>query len=390
MPLGSLREFLHAESAGGVVLVVAAALAVVWANVAPAGYEAVWSTPLHVTVGGFSLPLELRGWINDAAMALFFFVVGLEIKRELVDGELAEPRRAALPIVAAVGGMVVPALIYLSFNHDGATARGWAIPMATDIAFAVGVLSLLGSRVPAGLKVFLLSVAIVDDIGAIAVIALFYSAGISPALLAAAGGALVAFGLSWRLPKGRGRSAVLLLLGVTTWLFVHGSGVHATIAGIALAFLVPANAEEDPSAAERVGHRLHPWSSFVVVPVFALANAGVVLSAGALADDANARIVLGVVFGLVVGKLIGITGSAYISTALGVAKLPESLKWRHIIGVAALGGIGFTVSLFVTELAFGHSEVAAAAKLGILAASMVAAGLGVIVLWASTQGREML
>jgi NhaA family Na+:H+ antiporter len=375
-----VRDFIQTESAGGVLLILAAGAALVWANVSATSYASVWATPLHVRVNGLSLELDFREWINDAAMALFFFVVGLEIKRELVDGELREARRAALPIFAALGGMVVPAVIYWGFTRDGPTVRGWGIPMATDIAFAVGVLSLLGSRVPAGLKVFLLSVAIVDDIGAIAVIAVFYSGGIGLTSLGAALITLLAYRLSWRMAKGLPRTAMLLMLSVVVWLLVHASGVHATIAGVALAFLVPATPGEDASPAEELSHSLHPWSSFVVVPIFALANAGVVFEANAMNEPVSRQTLLGVLFGLVCGKVLGIAGSAFLVTRLGLARRSDEVAWLHILGAAALGGIGFTVALFITELALGESSEAAAAKVGIFGASAVASGLGALLL----------
>jgi NhaA family Na+:H+ antiporter len=378
-----LRDFVATESASGVLLVVAAAAALIWANISMSSYETTWATPLHLDL--LRLDLDLRDWINDAAMALFFFVVGLEIKREVVDGELREARRAALPIIAALGGMVVPAVIYWGFTRDGLTVRGWGIPMATDIAFAVGVLSLLGSRVPAGLKVFLLSVAIVDDIGAIAVIAIFYSAGIAFVPLGAALAALIAYRLSWKVEKGRLRAAMLVTLGVVAWLLVHASGVHATIAGVALAFVVPATPGENASPAEELSHLLHPWSSFLVVPIFALANAGVRFEAAAVDEPLSRQTLLGVVFGLICGKVVGIAGSAFLATQLGLARLSDELGWLHILGAAALGGIGFTVALFITELALGESSEAAAAKVGILGASVVASVLGAgLLLLAST------
>jgi len=372
-----LRDFIQTESASGVLLILAAGAALVWANVSATSYASVWATPFHVGVNDLSLELNVREWINDAAMALFFFVVGLEIKREFVDGELREPQRAALPVIAALGGMIVPAAIYLGFNRESPTVRGWGIPMATDIAFAVGVLSLLGSRVPAGLKVFLLSVAIVDDIGAIAVIAVFYSGGIAFLPLCLALFALVGYRACWRIAKGIPRTAMLLLLGAATWLLVYAAGVHPTIAGVGLAFVVPAQPSQDASPAEQLSHRLHPWSSFIVVPIFALANAGVVLDADALGDIVSRQTLLGVLIGLVGGKVVGIAGSAYLATRLGVAQLADGVGWLQILGAAALGGIGFTVSLFITELALTESSAAAAAKLGIFGASLIASGLGV-------------
>ncbi|HUG05371.1 MAG TPA: Na+/H+ antiporter NhaA [Candidatus Limnocylindria bacterium] len=376
--LGPLIEFLQTESAGGVVLVVASALALAWANIDHAGYDAFWSQP--VGPDDWPLALDLHHWINDGAMALFFFVVGLEIKREFVDGELRRPRQAALPVIAALGGMVAPALIYFALNPTGEAARGWGIPMATDIAFAVGVLALAGPHLSVGLKVFLLSFAIVDDIGAIAVIAIFYSAGIDPLWLALAGLACAAFRATWRLDRGISRSAMLLLLGCAAWLAVHNSGVHATIAGVALGFLVPAAPAATPSAAERLAHTLHPWTSFVIVPLFALANAGVAVDVSSLGQAAASPVAMGIFLGLLVGKIVGISGAAYAAVKLNVAVLPKGVTWTQVLGAATLGGIGFTVSLFITQLAFTDAATTASAKISIFAASLVAAVVGFTVL----------
>jgi len=351
-----VRQFLETEAAGGMVLLVAAVAALVWAN-SPwrASYEVLWHTDLSVGLGRFVLVEDLRHWVNDGLMALFFFVVGLEIKRELVHGELRDPRVAAMPAIAALGGMAVPALLFLLVTAGGGGSKGWGIPMATDIAFAIGVVALLGSRVPASLKLFLLTLAIVDDIGAIVVIAFFYATDVQPIFLAGALALVTAMlglrraGVVWLAPY--------VVLGVGVWLATQASGVHATIAGVALGLLAPArpltpaavarewagDLSDDPgpaeldamtrlaqtsvSPAERLEHRLHPWTSFVVVPVFALANAGVVIKADAFDAPATAGVALGVVLGLVVGKLVGITAATWLAVRSGLGRLPEGATW---------------------------------------------------------------
>ena len=375
-PLEPLREFLRTESASGVLLVAASAVALLWANLGSASYESIWATPLPIAAGVWSVDLDLRHWINDAAMALFFFVVGVEIKRELVDGELRERRHAALPVIAAAGGMLVPALVYLAVSGSGPAARGWGIPMATDIAFAVGVLALVAPNAPLGLKVFLLSVAIVDDIGAIAVIALFYSASIATHWLLLGALTLLLFAGTWRLPQTRWRSAALLGFAVAVWLLVHESGVHATVAGALLGLLVPARAPTPDTPAERLEHLLHPWASFLIVPAFALANAGVALGALSPGDALASPVLIGVFLGLVIGKLLGIAGAVALAAGLGIASLPRGVTRAQLLGVAALGGIGFTVSLFISQLAFSDAALAASAKLGVFAASVCAAVIG--------------
>jgi len=402
-----LAEFLHLEAAGGITLVLATFVALVWAN-SPwqDAYQTLWTTHLDISLGSRSIELTLRDWVNDGLMAIFFFVVGLEIKRELVEGELRERRRAALPAVAALGGMVIPALIYVAFAAGGEGARGWGIPMATDIAMAVGVLSLLGSRVSSSLKLFLLALAIVDDIGAIVVIAVFYSDGIELGALAVAV-ALVA--VIWGLRRlGVRPIPIYVATGAALWLAVHQAGLHATIAGVVLGLLAPTRplrrredvsddklrdvstpetaretvvlARESVSVVAWLEHLLHPWSSLVIVPVFALANAGVVLSADALGDAATSRITYGVLVGLVVGKLVGVSLFAWLAVRLGIGVLPEDVRWGGIVGVAAVAGIGFTVSIFVTGLAFDDPGLQDQAKIGILAASLLAGGLGAVLL----------
>jgi len=404
-----LRHFLETEAAGGIVLLVAAVAALVWANSPWSGsYETLWHTDLSVGLGRFVLVEDLRHWVNDGLMALFFFVVGLEIKRELVHGDLREPRVAAMPAIAALGGMAVPALLFLVVTVGGGGAKGWGIPMATDIAFAIGVVALLGSRVPASLKLFLLTFAIVDDIGAIVVIAVFYATDVQPVFLAIAAGIVVVMlvlrrvGIVWTAPY--------VVLGVGVWLATQASGVHATIAGVALGLLAPARAlspaaisrqwardlSDDPSPAEldamtrlarttvspaeRIEHLLHPWTSFAVVPLFALANAGVVIKADSFDSPATVGVTAGVALGLVVGKLVGISAATWLAVRSGLGRLPEGATWAMVVGIAAIGGIGFTVSLFIAELAYEPGAIQDAAKLGVLGASTVAAMLGATLL----------
>ncbi|HYD10674.1 MAG TPA: Na+/H+ antiporter NhaA [Acidimicrobiales bacterium] len=398
-----VRRFLETEAAGGVVLVVAAIVALVWANVWPHSYESLLHTSVSLRVGTFGFEGDLHHFVNDGLMAVFFFVVGLEIKRELVAGDLRDPRAAALPALGAVGGMVVPALLYLAVAGDG----GWGIPMATDIAFAVGVLALLGSRVPAAAKLFLLSLAIVDDMGAIAVIAIFYSDGVEGvALLLAAVAAIGALvlrraGVHW--------GPLHLGLGVACWLAMFESGVHATIAGVLFGLLTPARplspgaltadwaqdlsdeptahelrqmhaiARESVSPADRIEQLLHPLSSFVIVPLFALANAGVQIDTGAL--DGSMPVVAGVVLGLVVGKPLGIIAAVWLGVRLRLVSLPSGVTWGTILGVGAVAGIGFTVSLFVSELAFDDAGSVEAAKLAVLVASLLASAVGAAITW---------
>jgi NhaA family Na+:H+ antiporter len=376
-------RFLQIEAAGGILLLAATAAALVWAN-SPwsAGYHHLWAREVSLEVGPLHLAEDLEHWVNDALMALFFFVVGLEIKRELVDGRLQRLRDAALPGLAALGGMVVPALIFLVVTAGTPASGGWGIPMATDIAFALGVLALLGDRIPASLKVLLLGLAIADDIGVIIVIAVFYSEDLSlPWLLAACGGVLLVVVLRqvgvWSvLPYAR--------VGLVVWGCTLESGVHATIAGVVLGLLAPARprleAGEEESVAERLEGHLHPWTSYVVIPIFALANAGVELGAGPLGDAAGSRVTAGVVLGLVVGKPLGVCAFAWLAVRTGLARLPDDLGWPALVGMAGLAGIGFTVSIFVSGLAYADLGLQAEAKVGVLVASTLAAALGSAVL----------
>ena len=373
-----LVEFLRAETAGGVVLLVATGLALVWANSPLAGaYEAVWNAGVTVGVGDLAVTESVRHWISDGLMVLFFFVVGLEIKRELTCGEL-RGRRAGVPALAAVGGMLVPAAIFLVLNAGGDGARGWGIPVATDTAFALGVLALLGSRVPGSAKLFLLTMAIIDDILAITTVAVFYSADISLGWLAVAAGGMVAvFGL-----RGLGVAAVAVYVpvGVLVWLATLQSGVHATIAGVVLGLATPARPIRGRRVLEMLERRLHPVSSYLVVPLFALANAGLPLGGGALRAAAVSPVAWGVAVGLVGGKVVGITGASVAAVRLRVGRLPEGLGTRHVVGLGALAGIGFTVSLFITELAFPAGGLGGLAKTGILAGSLLSGLLGTTLL----------
>ncbi len=365
-PIGN--EFINVEVVSGLALVAAAFLALVWANVDPASYVTTWTSELG--------PLTGREWVNDALMAIFFFVVGLEIKREITEGELSSPRRAALPAIAALGGMIVPALVFTAWNLGGVGARGWGIPMATDIAFALGVLALLGSRVRPEAKLFLLALAIVDDIGAIIVIAVFYSSDVQGLWLVAALGVCLVVVLMRRF--GFAHPAAFLVPGLALWFCVHEAGVHATIAGVVLAFLLPTGPGPAEGPVEQLEHSLHPWTGFVIVPLFALANAGVELGGSALERAISSPVTLGVATGLVVGKALGVTLFAVIALRLGLAHIPRGLSMGQIAAVAIVAGIGFTVSLFVAELSFS-GRLLEDAKIGVLVASLVAAVLGVVV-----------
>jgi NhaA family Na+:H+ antiporter len=377
--LGPLADFLREEAAGGVVLLAAAVVALVWAN-SPArdAYDSLWTTDLKLGIGSAAIEEDLRHWINDGLMALFFFVVGLEIKRELAVGELSDRRAAALPALAAFGGAATPALIFTLIAAGSDAAGGWAIPMATDIAFAVGVLALLGDRVSAGLKLLVLAIAVVDDIIAIAVIAVFYTDAIAAGWLAAALSLLaLAYGMR---RAGVTRVAVYVPVGIAVWVATLESGVHATIAGVALGLLTPAGRVGGRAVLEELEHRLHPLSAFVAVPLFALANAGVYLGGGALADAASSRVAWAIAIGLVAGKLAGISASVFGGVRTGFGILPADVGRGAVWGAAALGGIGFTVSLFIAGLAFEDPGLQGQAKVGIFAGSIVSGALGAALL----------
>ncbi|HEU0104349.1 MAG TPA: Na+/H+ antiporter NhaA [Mycobacteriales bacterium] len=369
-------DFLRVEQVGGVVLLAAAALALVAANT---GLHGAYESLRELTFGPASLGarLDVEHWAADGLLALFFFVAGLEVKRELVVGELSDRRAAALPALAAVGGMVVPALLYLAVaGGDPVTARGWAVPMATDIAFALGVLSLVGSHAPVGLRVFLLSLAVVDDLGAIAVIAVKFTSDLAVMPLGGAAALLCVYALAQR---RRVTSPWLYVpLALAVWLCVHASGVHATVAGVALGLLTRVRADEgeEHSPADRLEHRLQPWSAGVVVPVFAFTAAGVAISGDVLGEAVQDRAAVGVAVGLLVGKTVGILGAAFLAVRLRLARLPEGLGWSDVAGVAVLAGTGFTVSLLLAGLAFEDPARADRVTLAVLVASIVASVLG--------------
>jgi NhaA family Na+:H+ antiporter len=376
-----LAAFLKAETTGALVLLLATASGLLWANSALADvYEAVWRTELAMELGeGRRVTVDLRHVVNDGLMTLFFLVVGLEIKRELAVGELADRRKAALPIVAALGGMVVPAAIYAVLNAGGDGARGWGIPIATDIALALGVLALFGRGLPAALRIFLLSLAIADDIGSILGIAIFYTEAIQVTGLAAAAALLGLLALLWRVRESWTDVPIALSMAAT-WVAVLFSGVHPTIAGVALGLITPTNARHGPPPAERLERSLHPWTSYVVIPVFALANAGIRIDPEVVAASAASAVTLGIVLGLVAGKILGVSAAAYLGVRTGIASLPTGVRWSHVVAVAAVAGIGYTVSLFITDLSFGGTAAAVEAKIGVLLGSAVAAAIGAVLL----------
>lgn len=414
--LRAAQLFIQTESAGGVALLAASLAAIAWANSPLAGsYSDLWKTTITLDVGLVDISDDLVHWVNDGLMTAFFFLAGLEIKRELVHGELTTARRARLPVIAALGGMMAPALIFYAFNHGGPGARGWGIPMATDIAFSLGMLSLLGRRVPIGVKVFLLAFAIVDDIGSIAVIALFYSGEVGAGwLLGALGLFLAIAGLN---RSGFRTVSAYVCLGAGLWVALHESGVTPTLAGVALGLLTPATSVYDPRSfpatarglidgfrqafdggdkdtqedvlgqiedltqgseapLERLERTLHPWVAFLVVPVFALANVGIDLSADVVEDAGSSPVAQGILVARLAGKLAGIVLFTYLAVRLRLCDLPTGATWRHIGGVGLIASVGFTVSILVANQAFTDEAQIANAKIGLFAASAVAAVLG--------------
>lgn len=428
-----LMRFMQIEASSGSVLLIAAVVALMWAN-APFGetYKEFWGTHLSLEIGSFHFAESLKHIVNDALMAIFFFVVGLEIKRELVVGELRDPKKAALPAIAALGGMIVPALIYLFFvsGEGGETGNGWAIPMATDIAFSVGIISLLGKRVSTGAKLFLLALAIADDIGAILVIAVKYTTDLAFVWLLAGLAGLVLVYLAQR--AGIRSMLFYSVSGVVVWFCIFESGVHATLAGVALGLMTPvfplyseedyqrrsswilgrfemnraapnhrerldydamqmaAIARESVAPLDRLEHLLTPWSSFVVVPLFALANAGVRFAEfeNGVVDALTSPVSLGVGMGLLIGKLVGISTATWVAVRLRIGKLPSQTGWAQIMGLSAIAGIGFTVSLFVSELAFTDAALADSAKMGIFLGSGISGVLGYTLLRKAKTPRE--
>ena len=382
-----MREFLKKESSVGIILMIATVLAMIFAN-SPLHfiYDFILDTPLEVRLGRhihIGKPLLL--WINDGLMAVFFFLIGLEVKREVLVGQLSSRAQIVLPGVAALGGMLVPAIVYVVINAGNSAAlNGWAIPAATDIAFALGILALLGDRVPASLKIFLLALAIMDDLGAIVIIAIFYSGDLSMTMLV-----LSAICLAILIVFNRFKVeniAPYIWVGVFLWIFVLKSGVHATLAGVALAFLIPLESKKDPehSPLEHLEHALHPWVNYLVLPIFAFANAGIPLS-GMGISDLFQPVPLGIMLGLTVGKLIGVYGFSVAAIKMGIAQIPEEANLQHLFGVAALCGVGFTMSLFIGGLAFEHVGGDAATyltthRIGILSGSLIAGISGYLIL----------
>ncbi|MDH3947919.1 MAG: Na+/H+ antiporter NhaA [Gammaproteobacteria bacterium] len=378
-----IREFLKLESAGGLLLVIATILALVMKNSAYSDwYAALLNTPVNIAIGEFQIAKPLLLWINDGLMAVFFFVIGLELKREFLEGELSNRSQIVLPAFAATGGMLVPAAIYAYINWGHPiTMNGWAIPAATDIAFALGVLALLGSRVPVTLKLFLMALAILDDVGAIIIIALFYTTELSTLSLTTAGICLLL--LIYLNKRGITHLPIYLFIGTIMWASVLKSGVHATLAGVILAFTIPLRNPEDPehSPARQLEHELHPSVAYVILPLFAFANAGVPL-AGMTIKALFEPVSLGIILGLFVGKQLGVFSFAWLAIKLKLASLPDKVSWTQLYGAAILCGIGFTMSLFIASLAFEHKgqEYIRHVRLGILVASLMAAVAGYILL----------
>jgi NhaA family Na+:H+ antiporter len=372
-----MRDFLRNEANGGLALLLGSIAALLWVNVVdPASYVSFWGTHLNIGIGDASIDESLGHWVNDGLMTLFFFLISLEIKRELVTGELRHPKRAALPIIAALGGIVVPIAIFFAVT-GGHDASGWGIPMATDAAFAIGVLALLGDRVSEGVKLLLLTIAVVDDVAAILVIAVAYTDHLSLGWLGLAVAGLLVVAAMRAL--GVRRILAYVPLGIFVWVATFESGVHATLAGVALALLTPAVPVGGRDVLGELEHRLHPWVNLAILPLFALANAGVKLNGGELSDADGRRIALAVALALVIGKFIGIAGATLAALRLKVGTLPPGVDRRGLLGAAALGGIGFTVSLFITPLAYDDPLLVGAAKLGILGGSVVAATIGITI-----------
>ncbi len=426
--LAPFHQFARIEAAGGILLLLCAAIALIWANSRwGQSYHDLWHYPIAITIGSYQISESLAHWVNDGLMAIFFFVVGLEIKRELLVGELATVRKAAIPIAAAIGGMVAPALVFVAFNLGEETLRGWAVPMATDIAFALGAMALLGKRVPLSLKIFLTALAIVDDIGAVLIIALFYTSDINWIALGVGGGLLALLIAANRLHVRR--PLVYALLGIALWCAFFESGIHATIAGVLLAFTIPTNVRIDGAAfvsfsrravdeferaggnaenimtnsaqrkwlhgleeacehaqapLQRLEHTLHPWVAFFIMPVFALANAGVAFGGG-LGDAIGSRLGLGIILGLVIGKQIGVTLATWLAVKFDLGELPASMNFKQVYAASWLAGIGFTMSLFIVNLGFDDAQVIDTAKIGVLAGSLIAGIGGICLLWFFTR-----
>jgi Na+:H+ antiporter, NhaA family len=377
--LDPVAEFLRAEAVGGFALLLGAFVALVWVNLFDAdSYESLWETELRIGIGDAAITETLGHWVNDGLMTLFFFLISLEIKREVVTGDLRHPKAASLPIFAALGGVLLPVAIFLLVVGGGDGAGGWGIPMATDAAFAIGVLAILGDRVGVGVKLFLVTVAVVDDVAAICVIAIAYTADLSLVWLAAAVGGLL--GAVAMRALGVRRVVAYIPIGVAVWIAMLESGIHATLAGVALALLTPAHPLDGRKVLEELETRIHPFTSLLILPLFALANAGVELGGSALSDSEGRRVALAVAVALVVGKFVGIAGATLAALKFRLGALPAGVDRRGLLGAAALGGIGFTVSLFITPLAYSSPLLVEGAKLGIFAGSVAAALVGIAIL----------
>lgn len=377
--IAKAKDFIDPTKLSGILLIVAAAMALVFNNTGLASfYGALLTTPVTVDVGGFGIAKPLLLWINDGLMAIFFFLIGLEIKREVLTGELSSMKKATLPIIAAIGGIAVPALFYVGLNSGNEyNLDGWAIPVATDIAFALGILALVGKGIPKELKVLLLSIAIIDDVAAILIIAFFYTANLSFLSL---GLASIGMGLAIILNvMGVKKVSPYILIGIFMWICVLKSGVHATLAGVLLAFCIPMTNKKGECPVEELEHGLHPWVFFAIMPIFAFANAGVNLQ-GFSMEMITASIPLGIILGLFVGKQVGIFGFIWLGTKLKICDKPTTTNWKHIYGLALLTGIGFTMSLFIGTLAYEEPETMSQIRLSVLIASAMSAILGYVVL----------
>ncbi|WP_438729697.1 Na+/H+ antiporter NhaA [Parasphingorhabdus sp. DH2-15] len=383
-----LKDFINKESAAGLILIAAAIMALIIANTSlSAGYQDLLNLRIVMILGDFSIDKTALLWINDGLMALFFFLIALEVKREVMVGQFRDKQAALFPLVAAIGGMVIPALLFVGLNlGNSATINGWAVPAATDIAFALGILALMGSRAPMMLKTLLLAIAIIDDIGAILIVALFYTENIALTPLCVALIPLVGLILANRL--GVASTAPYVILGTILWVCILKSGVHATIAAVITGFMVPLYVRgEEPL--ERIEHALHPWVAFMVLPIFAFANAGLVFGANTL-DGISSNLSLGIIAGLVIGKPIGIFGLSWLAVRIGLVNKPDGLSWMQILGLSCLAGVGFTMSLFIGGLAFSDPLLIEQLKLGVIVGSTVSALLAVVILAYAAKQRSTL
>jgi NhaA family Na+:H+ antiporter len=381
---GRIQEFMRLETSGGIILMIAAVFAMIIANTPLAtAYDAILGTYIKVGIGSFEIAKPAILWINDGLMAIFFFLVGLEIKREVLVGELSSFDKAILPIIAAIGGMAVPGLIFAFINWGTPeNLNGWAIPTATDIAFALGILALIGARAPVALKIFLLAIAIIDDLGAIVIIAVFYTSELSTNALTIS---MLGFAAAVALNRmGVQRTAPYLIVGIVMWVFVLKSGVHATLAGVLIALTIPLKPKDgDKALLYKMEHGLHPWVAFLILPVFAFANAGVNFT-GIGIDDLLQPLTLGIAVGLFLGKQIGVFLATWIGVKSGLAQLPKNVTWRHVYAVACLTGVGFTMSLFIGSLAFGAADEMNSVRLGVVLGSVLSGLFGYVLLKTAT------